>query len=175
VVIFIPEQPQIQPSNWSDLPVILLMAGLVVAAVSIVFTIGTESRWIGHAVTSIIGMILMIVVILTGAVQKGRIRTIRLHQIFRYHKMASIWFSLFVIGTFVLGLLTTLEHGEPLLKSPHGIVGLVLVLMAVIQLVPSLIIRKRGRIQALHRIIGYTIVPVFILQTVLGLSAARIL
>jgi hypothetical protein len=151
------------------------MAGLLVAAGSIALTFGTETRWIGHAVTSTIGMILMVVVILTGAVQKGRVRTIRLHGIFRYHKMASTWFSLFVIGTFVLGLLTTLEHGEPLLESPHGIVGLALVLMAIIQLVPSLLIKKRARIRALHMVVGYTIVPVFILQTVLGLYSAGIL
>jgi hypothetical protein len=151
------------------------MAGLVIATLSIVFTFGTESRWIGHAVTSIIGLILIIGVILTGAVQKGRIRTIRLHQIFRYHKMASMWFSLFVIGTFFLGLLTTLEHGEPLLQSPHGIVGLALVLMAIVQLIPSLLIKRRARIQTVHRIVGYAIVPVFILQTILGLYAARIL
>ena len=151
------------------------MAGLVVAAGSIVFTFGTESRWIGHAVTSTIGLILMIVVVITGAAQKGRIRTIRLHQIFRYHKMASIWFSLFVIGTFFLGLLTTQEHGEPLLESPHGIVGLALVVMAIVQIIPSLLIQKRARIQVLHRVVGYTIVPVFILQTILGLYAAGIL
>jgi len=117
----------------------------------------------------------MVFVILTGAVQKGRIRTVRLHQIFRYHKMASTWFSLFVIGTFVLGLLTTQEHGEPLLESSHGIVGVVLVLMAIVQLVPSLLIKRRARIRAIHMVIGYTIVPVFILQTVLGLYAAWIL
>jgi membrane protein YdbS with pleckstrin-like domain len=151
------------------------MGGLVVAAGSIALTFETETRWIGHAVTATIGMILLVVVVLTGAAQKGRFRTIRFDQNFRYHKMAATWFSLFVIGTFILGLLTTMEHGEPLLESPHGIIGLVLVLMAIIQLVPSLLIRKRARIQVLHRVIGYTIIPVFIIQTVLGLHAAGIL
>jgi nitric oxide reductase large subunit len=89
--------------------------------------------------------------------------------------MAGIWFSLFVIRTFVLGLLTTMEHGEPLLESLHGIVGLALVLMAIVQLIPSLLIKRRARIQALHMFVGYAIIPVFILQTVLGLSAAGIL
>jgi lysylphosphatidylglycerol synthetase-like protein (DUF2156 family) len=170
-----PEQPQNQPENWSDLPNVLILAGLVVAVVSVVFTFGTELRWIGHAVTGIIGLILMVFVIFSGAAQKGRIRAVSLYRIYRYHKTASTWFSLFVTGTFVLGLLTTMEHGEPLLESPHGIVGLVLVFMAVIQLVPSLLIRRRARIQVLHRVVGYTIVPVFMLQTVLGLSAAGIL
>ncbi len=117
----------------------------------------------------------MVGVILTGAGQKGRIQATRLRPIFRYHKMISTWFSLFVIGTFILGLLTTMEHGEPLLESPHGMIGLVLVLMAIVQLVPSLLIKKRARIQVLHMVIGYTIVPVFILQTILGLYAAGIL
>ncbi|MFA5348686.1 MAG: DUF4079 family protein [Methanoregula sp.] len=145
------------------------------AAGSIALTFGTETRWIGHAVTSIIGMILMIVVLLTGAVQKGRIRTIRLHNVFRYHKVASTWFSLFVVGTFVLGLLTTMGHSEPVLESPHGIIGLALVLMAIVQLVPSFLVRERARIRALHMIVGYAIVPVFILQTVLGLYSVWIL
>lgn len=120
-------------------------------------------------------MILMVAAVITGMVQKGRIRTIQLHHIFRYHKMASTWFSLLVIGTFVLGLLTTLEHGEPLLESLHGIIGLVLVVMAIVQLVPSLLIKRRARIQTVHTFVGYTIVPVFIVQTVLGLYAAGIL
>lgn len=173
-VILIPEQQLNQSEKGPDLPKILLITGLMVVAGSIALTFGTESRWVGHAVASIIGLILMVTAVLTGMVQKGRIRTIQLHHIFRYHKMASTWFGLFVIGTFVLGLLTSLEHGEPLLESPHGIVGLVLVFMAIIQLVPSLLIRKRDRIRVLHRVTGYAIVPMFIIQTILGISAAGI-
>jgi hypothetical protein len=170
-----PGPPQNQPGNWSDLPDVLILTGIVVAVASVVFTFGTESRWIGHAVTAIIGLILIVFVIFSGAVQKGRIRSISLHQSYRYHKMAGTWFSLFVIGTFILGLMTTMEHSEPLLESPHGIVGLVLVLMALVQLVPGLLIKRRAGIQVLHRIVGYTMFPVFILQTVLGLSAAGML
>lgn len=169
-----PEQPPDQAGKWLTLPGILLLSGLLTVAFIVALTFGTELRWTGHASAGILGMILMVATVVTGMVQKGRIRTVRFSGIYRYHKMASTWFGLFVIGTFVLGLLTTLEHGEPLLESPHGIVGLVLVFMVVVQLVPSLLIRKRDRIQVLHRVTGYAIVPLFIIQTILGLSAAGI-
>jgi hypothetical protein len=126
-------------------------------------------------VTSIVGLVLMCVVILTGSVQKGRIRTVRIHHIFRYHRIASICFSFIVIVTFILGLLTMLEHGEPLLSSLHGLVGLALVVLAVVQLVPSLLVRERIRIRFAHMVVGYTIIPLYIFQTILGLSAAGII
>jgi hypothetical protein len=89
--------------------------------------------------------------------------------------MASICFSLIVIVTFILGLLTMLEHGEPLLISLHGLVGLALITLAIVQLVPSLLVRERIRIRFAHRVVGYTIIPFYIVQTILGLSAARII
>jgi hypothetical protein len=158
-----------------DLPVLLLACGLLVAAASVALTFATELRWIGHAVTGIIGLILMIAVILTGAQQAGRIHAVPLLRTFRYHRMAGTWFSLFVIGTFLLGLLTTMEHDEPLLVSPHGITGLLLVLMAVLQLAAGLLIRRGTGMRVVHRFTGYAMVPVFVLQTTLGILAAEIL
>jgi len=167
-----PLQQKQQDVKWPIFPTLLLAAGLFVAAGSVVLTFGTESRWIGHTVTGTVGLILMAVVIVTGAVRKGRIRNARLHHVFRYHTAAGIWFSLFIIGTFILGLLTTLEHGEPLLESPHGVVGLVLVVLALAQVVTSLAVRSRVKIQLFHRIIGYATIPLYILQVVLGIYAA---
>lgn len=164
----------IQPVKRPGLPTILLIIGLLVAAASVALTFETESRWIGHAVTSTVGLSLMIAVVLLGAVQKGRIKAIRHPQTFRYHRMAGIWFSLFVIVTFILGLLTTLEHGEPFFESLHGQIGLVLAVLALVQLVPSLLIRRRTRLRLFHAIVGYSIVPTFLLQMFLGLVAAGV-
>jgi hypothetical protein len=177
----IPDQneiPLVKRIPWMkrpDLPVILLTGGLLVAAVTTVLTFATEDRWIGHAVTGMIGLVLMIVVILTGAQQAGRIHSSSLLHTFRYHRMAGTWFSIFVIGTFLLGLLTTMGHDEPLLASPHGITGLVLVLMAVLQLAAGLLIRKGAGMRVVHRYTGYAMVPVFVLQMMLGILAVEIL
>lgn len=161
-----------QDAKWPLLPVLILAAGLLLAAGSVALTYGTESRWIGHAVTGTVGLVLLAVVVITGAVRKGRITDPRIHHLHRYHNAAGIWFGLFIVGTFILGLLTTLEHGEPPLESPHGLVGVVLVALALVQVVPSLLVKKRLRIQALHRFTGYITIPLYILQVVLGISAA---
>jgi hypothetical protein len=168
------DPPITQPERWPDLPVILLIGALLIAGGAVALTFGT-ARWIGHAVTAFTGLALMTTVILTGAVTKGRIRTKRIPHVFRFHRMASIGFGLFVIGTFALGLLTTGQGGGPPLTSGHGIIGLILVLLVTIQVIPSLVVKKRIGIQTLHRLTGYTIVPVFLLQVIAGLLTAGIL
>lgn len=170
-----PGQPAVQPERWPDLPVILLAGALLVAGGAVALTYGTGSRWIGHAVTAFTGLALMIAVILTGAVQKGRIRAIRIPGVYRFHRMAGIGFGLLVIGTFVLGILTTLRYGGHLFKFPHGIAGLVLVLLVVVQLASSLLARRRAGIQVLHRFTGYAIVLVYLLEVIIGLARAGLL
>jgi hypothetical protein len=44
--------------------------------------------------------------------------------------------------------------------------------LALIQLMPSLIIAKRSSIRTIHRIVGYVIVVVFSIQIYVGLSEA---
>jgi hypothetical protein len=167
-------EPGMETERWPDLPVILLIGAFLVAAGAVALTYGT-TRWIGHAVTAFTGLALMIAAVLSGAVQKGRIRRIHIRNAYRFHRMASIGFCLFVIGAYVLGILTTMKFGGQLVKYPHGVVGLILVLMAVVQLVPSLLVKKRAGIQTLHRFIGYALVPAFILELIIGLFRARIL
>jgi len=158
--------------TWLDIPAILLITGLLIALASVALTFGSESRWVGHAVTGTIALVLMFAVILTGAVQRGRIRAIRIHSIFRFHRMLSIGFSAFVVGTFILGLLTTMEHGEPVLQSVHGLLGLIVAILALVQLVPSLVTTRRTGIRLPHMIIGYLIVSLLVLQVVIGLGEA---
>lgn len=168
-----PENAGLQQQREQYLPVILLIAALVISGGTVALTYGT-TRWIGHAVTGFCGLALMAVAVISGAVQKGRIRRIHIPGVYRFHRLASISFCLFVIGTYILGILTTLKFGGQLVKFPHGVFGLILVAMAVVQLVPSLLIHNRAGIQALHRVIGYAMIPVFILEIILGLFRARI-
>jgi hypothetical protein len=163
-----------ETNQWPDLPVILLIVAFLVAAGAVALTYGT-TRWIGHAVTAFAGLALMITAVLSGAVQKGRIQRIHIRNAYRFHRMASIGFCLFVIGAYVLGILTTMKFGGQLVKYPHGVVGLILVLMAVVQLLPFLLVKRRAGIQALHRLTGYIIIPVFILQLIAGLGTAGML
>jgi hypothetical protein len=78
-----------------------------------------------------------------------------------------------VLATFFLGLLEMASHGEPVLLSGHGILGLTVTVFALIQLGPSLIIAKRLSIRTIHRIVGYLIGVVFSIQIYIGLNEAE--
>lgn len=154
------------------LPYLLMLLGGVIAAGSVAVTFETPSQWVGHAVMAIFGLLVLGIVILTGAIQAGRIYRKRVFRVYHLHRAASIWFSLVVAATFILGLLVTMHHGEPVLQSAHGILGLTLTILALIQLGPSLIIAKRSPIRIVHRIVGYLIAVLFSAQLYLGLNSA---
>ncbi len=158
--------------QYLTIPYLLMLIGGVIAAGSVAATFGTPSQWIGHAVMAIFGLLVLVIVILTGAIQAGRIYRKSAFRVYPLHRAASIWFSLVVVVTFILGLLVTMHHGEPVLQSPHGILGLTLTALALIQLVPSLIIAKRSPIRTIHRIVGYLIAVLFSAQLYLGLNSA---
>ena len=158
--------------RYLTVPNLLMLIGGVIAVGSVAATFGTTSQWIGHAVMAIFGLLVLVIVILTGAIQAGRISRKSAFRVYPLHRAASIWFSLVVVVTFILGLLAMMGHGEPLLQSIHGIVGLTLTVLALIQLVPSLIVAKRSSIRTIHRIVGYLIAVLFSAQVYLGLNSA---
>lgn len=148
---------------------LLLIPAFLIAGSAVALTFGTM-RWIGHAATASVGLVLLVSVIISGAVQKGRIRRIHITNVYRFHRTVSTGFGLFVIATYILGVLTTLKFGGQLVKFPHGVIALVLLIMVMFQLVPSLLIRKRARIQVLHRYTGYAVIPVFFTEIAIGLT-----
>ena len=152
-----------------------MLLGGIIAAGSVAATFGTHVQWIGHAVVAIFGLVLLVIVILTGAIQAGRIYRKSVSRVYPLHRAASTWFSLVVVVTFILGLLVTNSHGEPVLQSAHGVLGLILAVLAPIQLGPSLIIVKRSSIRTIHRIVGYLIAVLYILQVYFGLNSAGFL
>jgi hypothetical protein len=121
----------------------LLMAiGTVIVTVSVAATSGTRRAWIGHPITAIPGLLLLVIIILTVAKQGGASYGGRF-PVYQLRHSASIWFSIAVTVTFIPGLLVTLHHGEPVLRSLHGILGLTVTVLALLQLVPGFIITKK--------------------------------
>lgn len=158
--------------RYLAIPYLFMLLGGILAAGSVAATFGTPSQWIGHSVMAIFGLLVLVIVILTGSIQAGRIYRKDTFQVYPLHRAASIWFSLVVVVTFILGLQVTIHHGEPVLQSAHGILGLILAVLALIQLGPSLIIAKRSSIRTIHRIVGYLIAVLFSVQVYLGLNSA---
>jgi len=125
-------------------------------------------NWIGHALIAIISLILIIYVIATGAVLRGRIKRSS-GNIFKLHRRSGIYFGAFILGVFIYGLWIRLEHGESILSSVHGKLGLIILFIVVFQVIPSLVLKNRARYRGLHRIIGYALAPILILDASWGL------
>jgi hypothetical protein len=65
-------------------------------------------------------------------------------------------------------------HGEPVLTTLHGWLGLTVAALSAVQMLPSLFITRRQSIRKFHRIVGYLIFPLFLFQIFLGLDAAEL-
>ncbi|MDD1748541.1 MAG: hypothetical protein LUO89_01570 [Methanothrix sp.] len=124
--------------------------------------------WIGHALIAILGLMLMISVLVTGAMLKGRIKK-KQTNLFSLHKKIAVYFSMFVLGTFLYGLLIKMQHEELVLRSSHGRLGLILVLIVIFQLVPSLTLKDRNMIRKPHMVLGYALAPLMFLEASWGL------
>ena len=144
---------------------------LLVIAISVLIY-GGENNWIGHAITSIGGLILIIIAIINGATLTGRLKRAGTTNAFNLHKHISVLFSLFMVGTFFFGLWVTSQHDEGILSSVHGWLGLAIVILAVLQLVPCFASKRRAKVRLPHMIIGYTTALLVIIQIAWGLEIA---
>ena len=150
-----------------------IIASLLLTSVVFFFTYDDEYRWLGHAIVSITGLILIILVVINGATLTGRLKRGTTNA-YSLHKNASVFFSLFMAGTFFFGLWITYLHGEELLTSVHGWLGLAIGVLAILQVVPCLSFKRRVKVRFPHMAIGYILVVLIVLQTAWGLEIALV-
>ena len=128
--------------------------------------------WLGHAILGFAVLFLVVCILITGASLSGRIKGWDGKNLFKIHKRISILLSVVVMSTFFYGLWVTSLHGKPLLSSIHGWLGLAIAVLAVIQLVPSLVIKERTKLKTPHMLLGYTLALLVLLEVVWGLHTA---
>jgi len=73
------------------------------------------------------------------------------------------------LGSFIYGLWIRLQHGESILSSVHGKLGLIILLTVVLQIFPSLVFKNRARYRGLHKMIGYALAPILVIDAGWGL------
>ncbi len=124
--------------------------------------------WIGHALigltaTVLLGLALVEGAMLTGRIQKGG------GNPFMFHGRAGIFLFAILLGTFFFGLWIRLLHDEPLLRSVHGLLGLVIVIIAALQVLPSVTAKERTKLRPMYRLLGYSLAPLIVIEAVWGL------
>ena len=112
-----------------------------------------------HIIFGISSFTLCFITVMLGLKTAGRFGKSKItRKTFKMHKFFSIITSIFVIISFSLGFIASEGfefefefEGEGI----HGITGLLAVLLILIQIIPSLIIKKRKKIRLIHRLSGY--------------------
>jgi len=125
-------------------------------------------KWIGHALIAIISLALMIYTLTTGAMLKGRIKRSS-GNVFKLHKRGGTYFGALILGSFIYGLWIRLQHGESIISSIHGKLGLIILIIVILQLIPSLVLKNRSWYRRFHKIIGYALAPILIIDAGWGL------
>jgi O-antigen/teichoic acid export membrane protein len=100
-------------------------------------------NWIGHALIAIISLLLMSHALTTGAMLKGRLKR-KSENIFKLHRKYGIYIGAFVLGSSIYGLWMRLQHGESIILSVHGKLGMIIRFIVILQLIPSLVLKNRA-------------------------------
>lgn len=124
--------------------------------------------WIGHALVGLAGIVLLILAVTAGAMLTRRIQKGGINP-FMLHGRAGLFLFSILLGTFFYGLWIRLQHDEPLLRSVHGWLGLIVVIIAAFQALSSLMAKERTKLRPTHRLLGYSLAPLIVIEAVLGL------
>lgn len=125
--------------------------------------------WIGHAILSILGLLLGIIILYTGGRLKGRFKKPKEGNILKQHKIITVFFTLVMIATFFYGLWITSGHEDAvLLTSIHGMIGLILIILSILSLIISPCVSKKKIGGKIHSVFGYIIVIILLVQLYLG-------
>jgi len=112
--------------------------------------------------------VLLVLALVKGAMLTGRIQKGGKNP-FMLHGRAGIFLFAILLGTFFYGLWIRLLHDEPLLRSVHGWLGLVIVTIAALQVLPSVTAKERTKLRPMHRLLGYSLAPLIVIEAVWGL------
>lgn len=150
----------------------LIILAIILAIAGIIISYGLGAYWAGAATTGIITFLVIIPTAVFGAMLKGRIRRIKGVNLLKIHRKLAILFGSLALVTFFYGMWITTWRFTSSVSLPasfHGSLGLIILILTALQLIPSLIIKKRQKIRIPHRIIGYTLPAIMVIQLIMGI------
>ena len=131
--------------------------------------------WAGHAIMGITSFLLAIIMPTLGAMIKGRIKRIKGINLLKIHKRLAILFGSLLIVMFPYGLWVTTWHFSFKMYFPtslHGLLGFTIAILAILQVLPSLLTKRRKLLKIPHTIIGYALPLLVTIQFILGIRLA---
>ncbi len=142
-----------------------IAVALIIIIASLALTYRGEYQWVGHAVISVLGLFTLVGVVTTGVKLAGRLRASNA-GLFRQHRKISIFFAILIVGTATYGFWMT---SGKVIPEPHSWLGVSIAIIALFQMIPSLVMKRTKAIRCLHRITGYTLAILIPLQVTIGI------
>jgi hypothetical protein len=144
-------------------------------------TAQTDFHWIGHALVGTFSLLLSLSTAVTGAILARRIKIQHGASLIGAHQKIAIYLDAFVVTSFFLGLWSRLSMGESvfwqvaqpleLVVFVHGWFGLFVTVLAILQVVACLLMKRKMVPRRVHKFFGYSLAALLVIQTVLGISA----
>jgi heme A synthase len=126
--------------------------------------------WVGHAIFSVIALILSIIMIITGGLITKRYKKPKMKKAFKTHKIVTRSFFVIILITFFYGLWITSTHDAPLLNSIHGIIGLIIIISTILALLLNPCFVKNNKISKIHSYFGFLILVLVLIQIIFGIQ-----
>jgi hypothetical protein len=163
--------------GFSDIAIITTA---LIILVGTVLTDQTTFPWVGQDLAAIPSFLFLVAAILFGAMIVGKLKRPQGVNLFRLHRKIGVFFAVLIVVTFIHGFWDRILMGEPffwqhtypLVTVLHGWFGLILTIMALLQVISSLAIKDRRKTRKLHMILGYALLIVIIVEIFLGIGAA---
>jgi hypothetical protein len=120
--------------------------------------------------------------VLVGAMLAGRIKRKQGKNLFSLHRKITFYLVFLIVATFFYGLWARVSHGEllfwqhaePVVTVVQGWFGLIVTIIAIVQVLPCLIVKDRRKTKRMHMILGYVLLLSLVVQTFLGIEAGLI-
>ena len=126
----------------------LIILAVILAIAGILISYGLGVYWAGHATIGIITFLVIISTPVFGLMLKGRIKRIKGVNLLRIHRKLAILLGFFVLVTFFYGLWVSMWRFGFTVSLPaslHGRLGLIIIILAALQVIPSLVIKKETK------------------------------
>jgi hypothetical protein len=173
------EEGKMMKMGWADIAII---ATSLLILIGTAFTAETEFPWVVQDLAGIPGLFFSVASVIVGATLVGRLKRPQGVNLFRLHRKIGVFFAVLVVVTFIHGLWDRIAHGEqffwqhtePSVTVVHGWVGVIIMIMALSQVVPSLAVKDRRKTGKLHMILGYALLILLIIQIFLGIGTVLV-
>jgi hypothetical protein len=150
---------------------IVVAAVFIAGIAAMAATYGSQDNWISHSILGAASLGLILEIDIVGAMAAGRIRKPKDLRPFPVHKKASGQFLAVSIGSYLFGIWIRFQHGDPVMATPHGWIGLAVCLIAVPQWL-SCRYKVRRAVKLLHIGLGYGLLAILVVQIALGVWMA---